>query len=119
MPWKESTCMSERHEFVHLASAAAVNFSLLCRRFGISRKTGYKWLRRYLEGGHQALSELSRRPHHSPHRTQESLEAKVLALRAEHPAWGGRKLRARLQALGTKCVPASSTITMILRRHER
>lgn len=119
MPWKESTCMSERHEFVHLASAAGANFSLLCRRFGISRKTGYKWLRRYLSDGHQALSELSRRPHHSPHRTQVCIEEQVLALRGEHPSWGGRKLRARLQALGKKYVPASSTITMILRRHDK
>ncbi len=62
MPWKESTCMSERHEFALLAAAPGANFSLLCRRFSISRKTGYKWRRRYQAGGAAALADLSRRP---------------------------------------------------------
>jgi transposase InsO family protein len=119
MPWKESTCMSERHEFILLATAPAANFSLLCRRFSISRKTGYKWLRRYLAGGPEALADLSRRPAHSPRRTRKSLEEQVLALRAEHPAWGGRKLRARLSALGHGALPAPSTITAILHRHQQ
>ena len=119
MPWKESTCMSERHEFVLLASAPEANVSLLCRRFSISRKTGYKWLTRYLAGGAAALCEQSRRPHNSPRRTEQSVQERVLALRSEHPAWGGRKLRARLAALGRTELPAASTITAILRRHGR
>jgi transposase-like protein len=51
MPWKETTTMSLRTEFIHLAGFTGTNFSQLCRRFGISRKTGYKWLKRYQEGG--------------------------------------------------------------------
>jgi transposase InsO family protein len=119
MPWKESTCMSERHEFVLLATAPEANFSLLCRRFCVSRKTGYKWLRRYFAGGVAALSDQSRCPNHSPRRTPASVEESVLALRTEHPYWGGRKLRARLCVLGQTEVPAPSTITSILRRHDR
>lgn len=119
MPWKENTRMSQRHEFVILANASAVNLSQLCGRFGISRKTGYKWRARFQSGDGQALAEQSRRPHHSPRRTLASIEAQVLALRAEHPAWGGRKLRARLLALGHSSVPAASTISAILQRHQQ
>lgn len=119
MPWKESTCMSQRQEFVMLANAADTNVSSLCARFGISRKTGYKWRSRFQVGNIQALADQSRCPHHSPRRTAASIEEHVLALRDEHPAWGGRKLRARLLALGYSNVPAASTITAILHRHQR
>jgi transposase InsO family protein len=119
MPWKESTSMSQRHEFVMLANAADTNVSSLCARFGISRKTGYKWRSRFQAGNIQDLADQSRRPHHSPWRTAANIEAHVLALRDEHPAWGGRKLRARLLALGYANVPAASTITGILHRHQR
>jgi transposase-like protein len=51
MPWKETTTMSLRTEFIHLAKLEGGNISRLCRRFGICRKTGYKWLKRYGEGG--------------------------------------------------------------------
>lgn len=119
MPWKESTCMSQRQEFVMLANAADTNVSSLCARFGISRKTGYKWRSRFQVGNIQDLADQSRRPHHSPRRTAANIEEQVLALRDEHPAWGGRKLRARLLALGYSNVPAASTITAILQRHQR
>jgi transposase InsO family protein len=118
MPWKESTCMSQRREFVLLANFPEVNLSQLCGRFGISRKTGYKWRARFQANDTRALADQSRRPQHSPRRTLPSVEEPVLALRAEHPAWGGRKLRARLVALGYSGVPAASTITAILQRHQ-
>jgi transposase InsO family protein len=117
MPWKEVSTVSLRLEFVTLAQHEAVPFRELCRRFGISAKTGYKWLRRFRCGGPAALEDQARRPHHSPGRTGAATERAVLDLRARHPAWGGRKLRARLQALGQAEVPAASTITAILRRH--
>lgn len=119
MPWKESTCMSQRHEFVMLMNAADSSVSQLCARFGISRKTGYKWRSRFQAGDLTALTDQSRRPHHSPFRTAANIEERVLSLRSEHPAWGGRKLRARLLALGYPQVPAASTITAILHRHQQ
>ena len=119
MPWKESTPMSQRKEFVMLATAADTNLSQLCARFGISRKTGYKWRARFQTGQVQALADRSRRPHHSPRRSAANIEEQVLALRDEHPAWGGRKLHARLLALGHAKVPAASTITAILHRYQR
>jgi transposase InsO family protein len=109
--------MSLRAEFVALAQQPEANVARLARRFGISRKTAYKWLGRFAAGGAAALSDQSRRPRASPGRTADELEQQVLQLRAQHPAWGSRKLRARLQASGHKAVPASSTITAILRRH--
>src|SRR5208337_4951934 len=109
MPWKQVTPLSQRREFVSLALTDRANKARLCRRFEISRKIGYKWLARYLEDGEDGLADRSRRPHHSPGETRETLVAAVLAVRAGHPAWGGRKIRARLQAQGQVEVPAAST----------
>jgi transposase InsO family protein len=119
MPWKEVSVVSLRLEFVRLASQPDANVRELCRRFAISAKTAYKWLARFREQGEQGLIDLSRRPLYSPERTAEEIEQRILALREQHPAWGGRKLRKRLLDLGEVDVPAASTITAILHRHER
>lgn len=108
--------MSQRFEFVVLASQVGTNFRQLCRRFGISPKTGYKWCARYATGGAAALVNQSRRPKRSPGSCGEAMAAKVVALRREHPTWGGRKLRRRLQDLAVARVPAASTCTQIVRR---
>ena len=119
MPWKEISAMDERKELVRLASAADANVSELCGRFGVSRQTAYKWLGRVKAAGGDlsVLAERSRRPHSSPHRTADAVEALVLQMRREHPTWGGRKILARLDRLGHNQLPASSTITGILHRH--
>src|SRR5436853_6072073 len=96
MPWHEVSAMSLRSEFVALARAAGANVRQLCRRFGVSPKTGYKWLARYDAGGAAALADRSRRPHATPTATAPEVERAVLALREQHPAWGGRKLHRRL-----------------------
>lgn len=119
MPWKDTTIVSLRLEFVTLALKEDANLSQLCKRFGISRKTGYKWLERFLEEGPTGLLDRSRRPHYSPLRTPKVVEQAVLKLRDEHPSWGGRKIARRLRVLGVEGVPAPSTITAILRRNDR
>lgn len=96
-----------------------VPVSELCRRFQVSRKTGYKWLARFTANGTAGLAERSRRPQRSPWRTPVEVEAAVVALRDTHPAWGGRKLRRRLSDLGYRDIPAPSTLTAILHRHGR
>ena len=111
--------MSLRREFVELALREGANRRELARRFEISPTTGYKWLVRYQAQGPAGLAERSRRPRHSPRRTSEALERAVVELRDEHSAWGGRKLRRRLQSLGHAVVPAASTITQIVRRSGR
>ena len=119
MSWQECDLLCLRREFVKLASVEGANMSALCRQFGVSRKTGYKWRRRFLEEGESGLHDRSRRPLTFRESTPAAMEARVLAVRDEHPVWGGRKIRARLMALGESGVPAASTITAILRRHGR
>ena len=114
MPWELLTPMSQRKEFVSLALTDGANMARLCRRLEISRKIGYKRLARYRATGEAGLADRSRRPHRSPGETKEAL---VAAVRTAHPAWGGRKIRFRLQAQGWSEAPAASTITDILRRH--
>lgn len=118
MPWNETTPMSERQEFVLLANHPSVNFTQLCQRFGISRKTGYKWRQRHQSLGLTGLQDRSRRPLSSPRQTSAKVEDKIVELRCQHRAWGGRKIRARLEALGEVSLPAPSTITAILHRRE-
>ena len=117
MPWREVTPMSERSEFVTFAGREELTMSALCRRFGVSRKTGYKWLQRVRAWGLDGLVDQSRRPHRSPARTRPEIEAVVCELRSQHPAWGGRKLHHVLRREGRGRPPAPSTITGILRRH--
>ncbi len=119
MPWEEVSVMSQRKEFVRLARREESNLRELCRRFGISPTTGYKWLERFCAGGEAGLADRPRRPHHSPGRTGPQIEAMVLKVRDAHPAWGGRKLRAWLSARGHESLPSPSTITAILWRHGR
>src|SRR5262245_563217 len=78
MPFCEMAVMSQRREFAELAVKPGVNIRELCRRYGISPTTGYKWRERYGSGGLAALAERSRRPHSSPQRTSSAIEAKVL-----------------------------------------
>ncbi len=118
MPWRISTAMSERFEFVMLASQENANIRALCRRFGISSRTAYKWLARYELEGAAGLGDRSRRPHHSPMQTPLKMTKRVVALRRQYPEWGGRKLEQRLLDLGHHSPPSPSTITAILRRHQ-
>ena len=119
MPWEEVSVMSQRKEFVKLAQAEGANVRELCRRFGISPTTGYKWRSRFHSGGEAGLADLPRRPYCSPRRTRAEVEELVLKVRDGHPAWGGRKLRAWLLARGHELLPSPSTITAILTRHGR
>lgn len=117
MPWKRATTMSQRREFVEKASGEDVNISGLCREYGISRKTGYKWLKRYNRGGTDALQDIPRRPKHSPTRTAKEVEQLIVQMRQKHPYWGGRKIRSYLEEQGYVDLPAASTITAILDRY--
>lgn len=117
MPWTSVSVMSQRKEFVELVRTKSAPMSVLCRRFGISRPTGYKWVRRGARDGDAGLVDLPTRPHHSPRRTQEALETAVLTIRRAHPQWGGRMIARLLREGGMADVPAPSTITGILRRN--
>ena len=90
MPWEQRTVKQQREEFV-LSARNCLNFSVLCREFGISRKTGYKWLNRANNG--EMVNDQSRKPKCSPQRTPSAIEHKVLSVRQQHPAWGASKIR--------------------------
>lgn len=120
MPWKEVSTMSLKEEFVLLASQEGANIRQLCRSFGISPKTAYKWLSRFHQQGSTGLADHSRRPHNSPSHIPPDIQALVLGERDKHPAWGGRKLHCTLTAQHPDLnIPHANTITDILRRHGR
>jgi transposase InsO family protein len=109
--------MDDRTEFAGLAASGRFSMAELCRRFDISRPTGYKWLERYRAEGGKGLLDRSCRPLKSPSWCGAEAEALVLKIRSQNPAWGGRKINKRLKVLGHRDVPAASTITEILRRN--
>ena len=117
MPWKEVDTVDLRREFVRLVSSGSLDMTALCQRFGISRKTGYKWLERYALEGDPGLLDRSRCPHHQPRRSAASVEQIVLGMRQRFPDWGGRKLARVMRNEGFCEIPSPSTITQILRRH--
>ena len=104
----------QREEFVARAAQAA-NFAALCREYGISRQTGYTWLGRAQKG--EAMADRSHAPHKVAGKTKPEMEAKVLAERAKHPAWGGKKIRKVLANQGLEGLPCVRTCNDILKRN--
>jgi len=117
VPWKETCAVDERLRFIAAVNESDESFSELCRQFGISRKTGYKWCKRYEQFGPAGLEDRAPIPRSCPHATPPEMLDLILELRKERPTWGPKKLRARLQTLGYEGVPAASTIGDILKKH--
>ena len=118
MPWKETCAVDERIEFVLAVLNSGEGKAELCRRFGISRRTGYKWLIRFGEGGRAGLEDRSSAPFAHPNQVARELADRILALRGRHMTWGPRKLRAVLRRDQAEAAwPVASTIGDILKRH--
>lgn len=118
MPWNQTAPMTERSRFVALHQEGCYSMTELCDRFGISRKTGYKWLGRFAETGLSGLADQSRAPHACPHRTPKSIETALVRAREAHPHWGPKKLVAYLARKQPElALPAISTAGDILDRH--
>lgn len=114
MPFKSSNAMDERIRFVVAASRREQSIKSLCEEFGISRQTGYHWLRRYREVGNvKQMGERSRRPLHSPNRISEDLINRIVSFRLAH-GWGGRKLQRLLAEDGIEV--SESTVNRTLHR---
>lgn len=119
MPWNESDAMTERSRFVQDYDSGLYTMAELCRRYGVSRATGYKWWRRYEHGGVAALADQSRRPLHSPHRTPAAIERLIVATRRHHPSWGPNLIVDYLARQQPELpLPAASTAGTILKRHD-
>ena len=111
MPWQVSDPMSQRVQFVAEVADGLFTMTELCARYGISRKTGYKWRARAGD-----LRDRPRRPRQSPTAVAPTTVALIRALRQAYPTWGPRKLRRMLQRRGVEPLPARSTIALVLRR---
>ena len=118
MSWDIKDVFARRLEFVQLAGAGGVTIAELCRRFGISRKTGYKWLIRFRSAGQPALHDRVRRQPRRSNQAAAAVERRVVSLRRQNPTWGPRKLHRRLQDLGAQQLPAVSTFGRILKRRD-
>jgi len=118
MSWSASTTEVVRLEFIMVATEPGVSMSEACRQFGVSRKTGYKWLRRHETEGLPGLQDRSRRPKTNPLQVSAEVVMAVLRVRHKHRSWGPRKLRTRLYREGiTQAeMPCAATIGRILKR---
>lgn len=109
--------MDIREEFVLRATSPNANVAALCREFGVSRKTGYKWLERFEEQGVAGLEDMSRRPKESPLAVSGDVVAELVAIRVAHPTWGSKKLiEVAKRRLPADEVPSRSTVDRILKR---
>ena len=115
MPWEQKTVMQERERFVADVENRIDTVTALCNQYGISRKTGYKWIRRAAEG--QRLCDQSRCPHQQPSKTAWETEELILALREANPSWGGKTIKAVLESAGFEGIPSAKTCGNILKRN--
>lgn len=115
MPWKETQKMDQRMEFA-MRAMRSENFALLCREYGISRKTGYKWRDRLISGGLEGLVEESRRPHSHRGALEEEVVCRMVALKGAHPHWGPRKIRELYRRKHGGELPSESSFKRVLER---
>ena len=114
MPWESRTVKEQREDFAEAAERSR-NFSALCREYGITRKTGYKWLERYLAG--EELVDQSREPRGKPHKTPAEVEVAILQVCKENPGWGARTIRQVLENEGVSNLPSARTVNAVLNRY--
>ena len=116
MPWQQTCVMQERVKFIMDVLDGTYTMTDLCAYYDISRKTGYKWLDRHLEGGFEALRNHSRAPHNHPNEISPEVKDSILAVKGRFPKWGAPKIRSRLQRIhpAWNNYPAISTIGLFL-----
>lgn len=118
MPWSETTPMKERVRFIADFEGGLFSLSELCQRYGISRKTGYKWIERFEAEGPKGLTDRSRAPHTCPHLTDSEVVGLLIDARLAHPRWGARKLIPWLAKRNRRLAwPSPSTGADILKRY--
>ena len=117
MGWRETCAVDERMRFMIAVEKRAEPFAAICRRFGVSRKVGYKWLARYREAGVEGLLDRSRAPLTHAQAISEELAERCVAVRRAHPTWGPLKVRAFLERQAPLIEwPSASTIGLLFDR---
>lgn len=118
MPFEETRVMDQRRRFIEDAHLSFRSFSEACRHHGISRKTGYKWLERWLEEGATGLQDRSSKPHRSPRSTSDEVVEAILDVRRKHFDYGAKKVTWYLERHRPELqLPSRTTIHNILHRH--
>ena len=118
MPWKETHLMDLRVSLVTECLRGEVSVASVCREFGVSRKTAYKWIGRFVALGAAGLAERSRAARRHPLAVTKEIEQRALECRRRHPTWGPRKLLVALARLdGQARWPCASTLSAIIKRH--
>lgn len=118
MPWKETCLMDEKIKFIAMAKSGLYSFASTCRRFGISRQTGYELMTRYEKEGERVLVPRSRAPHGHPNTISDVVAMTLLDAKATHVRFGPRKVRDFLVMNGYQVpLPAVSTIGELFKRH--
>jgi putative transposase len=118
MPWRHTSPMDQKTQFIADYLRRTLSITELCELYSVSRKTGYKWIERYLTSGPSGLEDRSRKPCSSPNQTPQHIVDAFIELRCRHPSWGAKKLLSILQKRHPSwAVPGRSTICDILRRH--
>ena len=118
MPWKETTTMEQKVEFICEWNSGKYTITELCKAFEISRPTAYKLIHRYEELGIEGLLEQSKAPCNHPNRTSKEVEEKILKLKAKHTNWGAKKLQILLFNDLTEIeIPSVVTVHNILKRN--
>lgn len=118
MPWKETTTMEQKIEFICEWRTGKYTITEMCKSFEISRPTAYKLIDRFEKYGYEGLREHSRTPRNHPNRTKENIEKSILKLKGKHPLWGAKKIERLLfnDFTGDE-IPSVVTIHNILRRN--
>jgi transposase InsO family protein len=118
MPWKNEIPMEQKQRFINLAQSGHFTVTDLSEEFGITRKTGHKWLERYAASGMDGLNERSRAPHSVTNRTSEEVERLIVSEKRLHLTWGPKKIqRVLMTKHGLERPPVVSTVGEVLKRH--
>ena len=118
MPWRQTSPMDQRIQFISDFLRHSLSTTDLCDLYGVSRKTGYKWIDRYLRLGPEGLVDRSRRPARAPNATSQEIVAAFIEVRQRHPSWGAKKLLAIVHQRHPRWdLPGRSTVCDILKRH--
>ena len=117
MPWKETCAMDQKVEFIAMVNGGLYSFAEACRRFGISRKTGYVWVERYRRHGASGLQERSSAPHTHPNELPAAMIAQLLEMKRRYPKLSAGKVLDRLRMDGVAGLPARSTVGDLFKRY--